>query len=54
MTTARKYLKGAMAPGGRQIFYLSHSKYILSNGFGLEEKLLFCAFIETVERTSQI
>lgn len=40
MTTVHKYLKGAMTPGGRHIFYLFNCVYILSNRFGLERKII--------------
>lgn len=39
MTTAHKYLEGAMAPGGRQISYLYHSECLLSDRFSLERKI---------------
>lgn len=54
MTTAQKYLKGAVAPGGRQFFFfnLCNSKYILSNRFGLERKIATLCFYRDSGRNS--
>ena len=41
LTTAHKYMKGAVASRGKQIFfYLYQSKYVSSNRFGLERKII--------------
>lgn len=48
MTTVHKYLKGAMTPGGRHIFYPLNCTYILSNRFGLKRKIaILCIYRET-------